>query len=146
MPNREFASKIQARFLSRQVLTGAQADAPLGPAVDTLDHDQGISFYIMAEAFTSGQLDFSVEEADDAAFSVNQRVLPADHYVEQPTLPVSLSAAQTPAVSNATRIGIFATRKFVRLRMVAAAFNGTVVAFVGMKPDIAPSGSLSNQG
>lgn len=146
MPNREFSSMIQARFLARETLSGATADGTLGVAVDTLDHDGGVTFYVFAESFTSGELEFTVQEADDSGFTQNVATLSRDHYVEQPVLPVSLSAAQTPGVTNAVRIGVFATRKFVRLRRSATAFAGTIVGIVGMKPDLKPSGRLSNQG
>lgn len=145
MPNREFSSGINMRFLGREALSGATADGVAGVAVDTLDHDTGVAFYIMAEVFTSGQLDFSVETADDAGFTQNVETLTRDHYVEQPVLPVNLAAAQTPGLGSAIKIGVTSTRKFVRLRRSAAAFAGTVIYAAGMKPDIKPEGTLSNQ-
>lgn len=147
MPNRDNASKNQLRFLAREVVSTDVADGALGPAVDTLDHDSGITFYVMAEAFTAGALTLTVEEADDAAFTVNQAVLDRDHIVEQPATPIQLAAAQTPGSSNAVRIGVHSTRKFIRLRRAGSGgADMTVVAAVLMSPDITPSGTLSNQG
>ncbi len=145
MPNREISSQVDVRFLGREALSGSTAAGTAGVAVDTLDHDGGVAFVVMAEDFTSGSLELSVQTADDAAFTQNLETLTRNHYVEQPVLPVVLNAAQTAGLGSAVKIGVTSTRKYVRLRREASAFAGTVVYAALMKPDLRPEGTLANQ-
>lgn len=153
MSKMDATSKVNLRFVGREVLNEAPAgagiaDGVLGAVVDVSEHSAGVGFYVMAEAFTAGQVDFEVETADDASFTQNVELLTADHYIEHQAIPVSLSAAQVAGANAALRIGFFASRRFVRLRRSATAANGaqmTLVAAILMAPDIEPTGALNNQ-
>lgn len=140
MPVREMSSRTQVRHVATQAIAANQAAAAFGAVIDTVDHNNGVGFYVGATAFTDGVYTLTVEEADDAGFTQNVAVLDRNHIVGQPALPVQITALNAAGVDNYQRLGVISTRQFVRLLVEATGVTAgaTLNALAVMHPDIVP--------
>lgn len=80
-------------------------------------------FTFAATAYTDGTYAFTVEEADDVAFTVNvNEILPADDKWQgaKPGATPELTAV-TADGDILNKIGVFSTRRYIRLKIVSTA-------------------------
>ena len=139
MPTRDIRSDLLPRLAFLAIIT--TDTTTLGAIIDTKDFDGGFMYTLASTVFGAGTYTPIIEESDDSGMSGATDV--AD---------INLIGTEAGAVIDALTgagevlksIGVFGTKRFLRLKILSASTTTTtIVAFAHAKPELRPSDLLS---
>lgn len=109
-----------------------------GAIIDTADYDNGVMFCFACPAYTDGTYTPVIQEGDNAALSDASSV--ADANLIGTEAGAALSAATAQADTALNTIGVFGTKRYLRVQIVSASTSsGATITVIGTKaPEVMP--------
>jgi uncharacterized protein YjbI with pentapeptide repeats len=139
MPINDIRSNLQPKLAFLASITTDTTTN--GAIIDTADFDGGIVFNFLCTVYGAGTYTPILEESDDASMSGANDI--ADANLIGTEAGAALSAA-TVSGANLKSIGIFGTKRYVRVKILSAtATTSTIVATFNGVPEVMPSADLS---
>jgi len=112
-----------------------------GDIIDTADFDGGVVFNFMSTVYGAGTYTPILEESDNSNMSAANDIADANLIGTESGAAIS---ALTGAAGNLGSIGIFGTKRYVRVKILSASSSTTtIVATFNGAPEVKPSPSLS---
>lgn len=112
-----------------------------GAIIDTADFDSGVVFNFLSTVYGAGTYTPILEESDDSGMSGANDIADANLIGTEAGAAIS---AVTAAGANLGSIGIFGTKRYIRVKILSASSSTTtiVATFNGM-PEVMPDPNLS---
>jgi len=113
-----------------------------GAIIDTADVDGGVSYELLAQAWTDGTYTPLLEESDDSGMS-GATAVPDENLIG--TEAGAAVSALTAAGAVLTSFGAFGTKRYLRLSIVSTGTStgADIVAVFNGVPEIKPDPALS---
>lgn len=114
-----------------------------GSAIDTADYDRGLVFTPFAANYTDGTYDFTIEEADDAGFTVGVATVPAERIIG--TLAGAQLTAAAAGGANLPSLGVVGNKRYIRINAVSTGVStgSDVFILIHKKAELTPATGLS---
>ena len=117
MAVKDIRSNLQHTVANAAAVTGDGTTT--GVAVDTQAFELGLMFTSSVSNYTDGTYNFTLQSADDSAFTVN-----LTNHVDGDDNMIGTLAGMTQTAANANSdvlktVGLFSNRQFVRMNVVA---------------------------
>lgn len=139
MPIKDIRSNLQPKLAFLAIINSDTTTN--GAIIDTADFDGGIVFNFLCTVYGAGTYTPVIEESDDSGMSGANDV--ADANLIGTEAGAAISAATTSG-ANLNSIGIFGTKRYVRVKIASVSSSTTtIVATFNGVPEVMPSGSLS---
>lgn len=141
MPVKDNRSNFEAKLVQTDIIsTDTTTD---GASLDTSNFDGGITFVLLATAYTDGTYTPIIEESATGAFTGEETAV-ADANLVGTEAGAAISAAVTEGTVLNT-VGIVGTKKFVRMTILSASTSSgaTISTIVVAVPELVPSPNLS---
>lgn len=141
MPVKDIRSNFEPKLVQTDIIsTDTTTD---GSSIDTSDFDGGITFVLLATAYTDGTYTPLIEESTTGSFAGEETAVADDNLIG-----TEAGAAISAAVTEGTvlnSIGIVGTAKFVRMTIVSTSTStgATISTIIQAAPEVIPSTNLS---
>jgi hypothetical protein len=139
MPTKDIRSNLLPK---RAFLAIINSDTTTnGDIIDTADFDGGIVFNFLSTVYGAGTYTPIIEESEDSGMSGANNIADANLIGTEAGAAIS---AVTGASANLGSIGIFGTKRYVRVKILSASSSTTtIVATFQGATEVSPSPDLS---
>ena len=139
MPTQDIRSNLLPKLAFNAIITTDTTTN--GAIIDTADFDGGVVFNFLCTVYGAGTYTPILEESDDSGMSGANNIADANLIGTEAGAAIS---AVTASGANLGSIGIFGTKRYVRVKILSAtATTTTIVCTFNGVPEIMPSASLS---
>ncbi len=139
MPTRDIRSDLLPKLAFLAIINSDTTTN--GAIIDTKDFDGGYMYTIASTVFGAGTYTPIIEESNDSGMSGATDV--ADINLIGTEAGAAITAL-TASGANLVSIGVFGTKRFLRLKILSASSSTTtIVAFAHAKTELRPDPNLS---
>lgn len=139
MPTKDIRSNLLPKLAFNSIINSDTTTT--GAIIDTADFDGGAVFDFLCPVYNAGTYTPLLEESEDSGMSGSNAIADANLIGTEAGAAISAVSASG---ANLNSIGIFGTKRYVRLSIVSVTSTTTTIVstFTGV-PEVKPSASLS---
>lgn len=140
MPIKDIRSNLLPQMVFKAIIN-SDTTTTSGSILDTADYDDGVVFDFLCTVYGAGTYTPIINESDASDMSGSNVVAAAN--LIGTTAGAAISAA-TPAAGVLPSIGIFGTKRYIRVDIASvSSTTTTIVVLAHSVPEILPPASLS---